>query len=104
MSRAYTEQEVRDHLLEHVRSLVTYWENESRQPDVRGKLEGLALSILTALDGEAVCLPGFKVTPLSNSENRAYYRCQGENWYSSRTDVAGCLHEQFLRGKGENKP
>jgi len=75
-----SENDMRDDFLEHVRHLVEYW-NEIEKEDTIEKLEGLAFSILVALDGGSAALPGYSVIPLGNSE----------------CDIAGSLHELFFQ-------
>lgn len=54
MSRAYTKKELRENLLHHIHNLINYW---NRQPETEiNKLEGLAHSILVALDGNALAV------------------------------------------------
>jgi len=98
--RPYTPEEVRDLLLDHVRNLVSYWEREARAPDAHAKLEGLAFSILAALDGCAN-LPAFLVTPVPHETDRAYHEDEGSNWYPEDRPDLGPLHEFFYKGHGE---
>lgn len=49
--REYTPEEVRAMFLQHIRTLVTYWERVPQAPTAREKLEGLAFSILVTLEG-----------------------------------------------------
>jgi hypothetical protein len=93
--RAYTAEEARDLFLQTVANYVDYWEKESRQPELRAKLEGLAFSILVILDGEAASLPGFTVKPLPSVEDKDWYIKQGENYFDSETDIAGSLHDNI---------
>jgi hypothetical protein len=93
--RAITEKEGRKILLDHVRVLVNYWENESRRKDSRGKLEGLAFSMLTMLDGEGVIIPQMKIIPNPHPEDKQYHKDNGENWWPTNIDLGGILHEEF---------
>lgn len=99
MSREYTRDEVRDLFLDHVHALVDYWELENRKPSIREKLDGLAFSILCALDGVAVGLPRFRVVADPHPNDEDYYRCEGENWYPEAdldNNISGELHERFF--------
>lgn len=100
--RALTVDEVRTAFLEHVRSMVDYWETvESADGQtLRSRLEGLAFSILVALDGSALALPAFKVSPMPHPDDAAFNRAQGENWYPTDVDIAGSLHELIWRQEG----
>lgn len=95
MSREYTEEEMQREFVEHIHALIDYWENEDRAPTTKEKLEGLAFSILTAIDGEAMAVPGYKLIPITSEEDKQYYISQGENYYPEDTDIAGSLHEIF---------
>lgn len=76
MSREKTEEEVRDEFLRHIRGLVKYWEEIDNRPS-KEKLEGLAFSILAALDGCSVDLPSFIVAPLPTKEDKQYHMKNG---------------------------
>jgi hypothetical protein len=94
--RELTGDEVREEFLSHVRAMVRYW---ATQPEgegcrtVQDRCEGVAFSILCALDGCAGELPAFTVTPAPHPSDQAYHQKQGENWYPSAGDIAGGLHE-----------
>lgn len=90
---AYTKEEIREHFLNHIHNLVDYWLKESRIPDTKKKLEGLAFSILTAIDGCAVGLPAFLLIPSPHPDDKKYHKARGEKWYPDDVDIAGCLHE-----------
>lgn len=93
--RAYVVEEVRTRFLDHVRGIVTYWENEARAPTTREKLEGVAFSILVALDGGSMGVPKFKVIPDPHPSDRQYHIDEGENYFPDDCDIAGGLHEEF---------
>lgn len=96
MSRPYTKEEVREEFLEYIRGLVDYWEYESRAKTSKEKLEGLAFSILSALDGCAAAIPGFEVKAIGTEEDIEFYKKNEENYYPLEgEDIAGCLHEHF---------
>jgi len=76
--------EFRDEFLDHIAHLVKYW-NDVEKEDPIEKLEGLAFSILVALDGESAACPGYSVIPL------------GEN---PLMDISGSLHELFYSHVG----
>ena len=98
MSRPYTREEVQEKFLEHIRDLIDYWEEEARAKTSREKLEGLAFSILTALDGCAAALPGFEVKAIGTEEDIEYFEEIDENYYPiDGEDIAGNLHELFYK-------
>lgn len=93
--RAMTEEEVRTVFLDHIARMVDYWEHEPRADTLRDRLEGVAFSILAALDGGAMTLPGFRVYPNPHKSDKAYNRKKGRNWYPNDVDIAGGLHEHW---------
>jgi hypothetical protein len=93
--RAYTVEECRKMLLDHARVLVKYWDNESRAITSKDKLEGLAFSMLTMLDGEGVIIPQMKIIPNPHPEDKQYHKDNGENWWPTNIDLGGILHEEF---------
>lgn len=101
MSREYTQEEIKKMFLEHIRSLISYWINESRTPDLQGKMNGLAFSILSFLDGESLVAPKFIVCPDPHEDDKEYNKAQGNNWYPQVTenvvDIAGSLHDGFYK-------
>lgn len=98
MSRPYTREEIQEQFLDHVRNLVDYWESESRTKTSREKLEGLAFSILSALDGSAAALPGFEVKAIGTEEDIEFFKENDENYYPiDGEDIAGNLHEKFYK-------
>ena len=97
MSRAYTKEEVRDQFLNHVRGLIDYW---SARPDsTKECVEGVAFSILAALDGGSG-LPAFYVVASPHPSDRDFNKSLGENYYPSASlmnDIAGDLHERLFK-------
>ena len=97
--REYTTEEVREQFLQHVRAQIEYWESIAGPISSRAKLEGLAFSILSTLDGCAAVLPGFVVVAQPHPDDRAFLTGQGLNYYRPRAavvgDISGSLHELF---------
>ena len=105
MSRAYTEEEIREQFLEMVRADINFWKNAKinanefdnafpNESDLERRLNGLAFSILVILDGESM-IPGFKVIPDPHSDDKQYCIDNNEDWYPDDVDISGCLHEQL---------
>lgn len=101
MSREKTKQEMQEEFVSYIHDLIGYWKTEKRTPDLEGKLEGLAFSILTAIDGEAMALPGYKLSPLMADGDKEYFISRDEDYYPEDTDIAGNLHEIFLQVKDD---
>jgi hypothetical protein len=107
--RVYTTEEIRHFFLSHVEDLVDFFEKESRREGVREKLEGLAFSIMSALDGSSAALPGFIVAPNPHPSDKQYSIDKGMNYYPENSpeviygDIAGCLHEQIFHPREGNR-
>ncbi len=104
LPRAWTEEEARDKFLKLWASYVRYWLDEAREQTAKGKLEGLAFSLLVILDGGSAALPGFVVAPNPHKDDRAFCITQGQNYYPEgptvECDIAGSLHDhihEYLR-------
>jgi len=99
----YTTDEVREKVLDHIRTMSKYWSRVENQT-VEEKLDGLAFSILTMLDG-CTDLPGFIVAPYphetdkdSRIENNKKYFPENHDSIV-RCDISGFLHELFHKNK-----
>jgi hypothetical protein len=98
-------EEVREQFLRHVNSMVNYWENETRATTSQEKLEGLAFSIMSALDGCVMTLPAFIVAPMPDITDKEYAIEQGDDYYpyndeeSIKCDIGGSLHELLSQYK-----
>lgn len=99
-SREYTAEEIREQFLDHIWGMLRYWRDLPDQT-VQERLEGLAFSILVALDGGAMDLPAFLVAPTPHPDNKQYAIDEGKNYYPQNSDddvqgqIAGGLHELF---------
>jgi len=108
--REYTMEEVREIFLGHIHMMVNYWDSDPRIENQTARLEGLAFSILVALDGGASGCPGFIVAPSTHPSDKEYHRKNLENWYPQnndavvKCDISGCLHETFCKKGKPNGP
>lgn len=80
-----TPEQMRDEYLRAVVARIDYWLAEDRAVTPQEKLDGLAFTLLSLLDGSGLDVPGCQVVP----------RCDEEGW--SRRDIGGSLHEHFHR-------
>ena len=103
MTRVYTEDEVRDKFLLYIHQLISYWDTVDER-DCFEKLEGLAFSILSTLDGESVELPGFKVISNPHPDDEGFLKLEGKNWFPDDVNIAGCLHERWHSLVRKNLP
>jgi len=93
--RAKTVEEVREEFLSHVRMLASYWADLPNK-NARAKCEGVAFSILSAIDGCSMSLPAFDMIPHPHEEDKQYYIDNGENWYEQEIMNDCQLHEMFV--------
>lgn len=114
--------EVRDRFLNQVEGMTKWWEkadvsntlqNGKASSELQARLEGLAFSIMSILDGSTVAVPAMIVAPLGCAEDRDYYRQEGEPLWPDNYeiesqidgDIGGCLHSlifQKERRRGES--
>lgn len=80
--REMTAREVAVLLVEHIHDLCWYWGGLPGK-STRERLEGLAFSILSTLDGSGE-LPCFIIATDPPEEDKAFYIEQGSNWYPTQ--------------------
>lgn len=98
MSRAYTSEEMRQNLLQHMKHLTEYWAIlPGKTP--RERCEGLAFSILNIFDGCSGSMPAFDLIPSPHADDKEFYQSQGENWYEPVVINDCMLHELFDIGQ-----
>lgn len=106
--REWTREEIRQEFVAHVRMLAQYWATVDLQrgaltpeQNVKERVEGVAFSILAAIDGCAGDLPAFMLVPLPHPSDKQYHQDEGVNWYPDPPehddicDISGGLHEIF---------
>lgn len=93
--RAYTAEELRNNVLNHVRLMVEYWATLPGL-DERSRCDGVAFSILTMIDGSAD-QPPMALVALSSDEDKKYSVEKGENWVEHGTVINDdvMLHEEY---------
>ena len=104
-SREFTEDEIRQQFLDHVRVLVNYWDKEVSEHTQTERLSGLAFSILTTIDGYSTGLPAFILAPCPHEDDKQFCINNEENYYPEnhesrvKCDIAGELHELFYNAR-----
>lgn len=99
-SREYTKDEVSAQFLKYVNESVQYWENETETPNSLSKLEGLALSILVAIDGKSA-LPKFILAPDPSPDDKKDSIENGRNYHPEnyesnvKCNISGDLHDRL---------
>lgn len=93
--RAYTAEELRNNVLNHVRLMVEYWATLPGL-DEHARCDGVAFSILTMIDGSAD-QPPMALVALSSDEDKQYSVEKGENWVEHGTVINDdvMLHEEY---------
>lgn len=106
--RAMTTQEMREALLEHIRSMVHYWATTdlnrpefkaelTRRGEIRYRMEGLVHSILAMFDGCSVGIPALDITPSPHPDDEAFHRDNGDNWWV-KTVINECMLHDLWHG------
>lgn len=107
--RPYTTEEARETFLKHLDGIADYWaklphEGPITQKVMEDRVRGGIFSVLSTIDGCAADLPGYYLIPRPHSDDEAWCREQGENWYErvktvedlERLDICnGELHSLF---------
>lgn len=94
MSKPYTEEEVREMFLDHIRHLCRYWARAERDSK-KEMLEGLAFSILNIFDGTSG-LPAFDIVVRPHPDDKAYNESCDEDYFVDGQVINEChLHEMF---------
>ena len=101
--RAYTDEEVRQQFLEQIYQIKDFWEKESRNKSLKGKMEGCIFSILALMDGSSGGFPAVALIADPHPDDEEYYKSQGKNWIEDGTPIGGDveLHDEWqkLRAK-----
>lgn len=99
-ARPLTVEEERWILLDHIHNLVDYWsalEAPHSEDTIKARLDGLAFSILSALDGCSVGIPSYDVIPHPHPEDKQYSIENNIDWHSADSNLTDVpLHDQWL--------
>ena len=96
--RAITSDELRDALLEHMRSMAKYWAEVDSVDGPRttlSRIEGFAHSVLAMLDGCSPEIPAFDLVAKPHESDKQYHIDNDENWIEDETRISDMLHEQW---------
>ena len=100
MSREKTEEEVRKEFFNYLKVLIDHWSNVPNETD-REKIEGYTHSLLAMIDGCAVDMCGFVLSPVVHESDKDFCIKNNKNYYPEndisdiKCDIAGNLHVQF---------
>lgn len=94
-TRAYTAEELRNNVLDHVRLMVEYWATLPGL-DTAARCDGVAFSILTMIDGSAD-QPPMALVSIASDDDKQYSVEKGENWVEHGTVINDdvMLHEEY---------
>ena len=80
MSKPIDKKTARDMFIDHLKSVVQYWKNESRASDADSKLDGVLHSFLCVLDGVS-SHPSIDLVLRPHPDDKAYHEEQDEDYY-----------------------
>lgn len=97
MSRAYTEEEVREMFLDSVRGAVQFWANvPDKTPQER--CDGVAFSILNIFDGTSGGMPAFDLLVAPHSQDKQFAINKGSDYFEPQMMINDCyLHELYYK-------
>lgn len=98
MSRAYTREEVQEMLIRQVKGIVSTWSNMKAVSE-KEKLEGVAFSILSMIDGCVGYFPAINLCLSPHHSDKQFHIEEGENWFEDGMVVNDniMLHDAFLK-------
>lgn len=102
-SRTHTTEEAREIFLKHVAGMVDYWKTTQLSDPTKCRLEGLALSILSSIDGSNCQLPSYLLIPFITDEDIEYSKQMGNPNYpitnvpEGEMNIAGELHHDIYK-------
>jgi hypothetical protein len=117
MSREYTGEECQEMLLKKIASLSKYWAEallddfDSKEEEIKYRLNGFAFSVLNIFDGSSMDLPAFDIFPSPHPSDKEYFQDNDENWFPGPIEVCrdvdgndlvainGMMHEQWGKYK-----
>lgn len=88
MSRAYTEEELREHLLDHISHIAQYWANLPDKTPIE-RCEGVGFSIINIFNG-VTYLPGFDIVVRPHPDDKQFHIDNDENYYEDGTVANNC--------------
>lgn len=90
-NKPYTDDEIRELFLQHIRGLIEYW-GQIHPLDGKQAASGIAHSICVAIAGNSMNLPGFRLVPMGTEEDNEYRAENGERpWPVVPPEIADTL-------------
>lgn len=95
--RAWTEEEVRQQFLDHIRIIRDYWLNLPDKTEAE-KMDGLCFSFLTLIDGCGMSLPAINLSLSPHKDDKDFSIKYGENYYQPGMVFNDCyLHDIWYK-------
>lgn len=95
--RAYTEEEVREKIINQMRASAKYWGSSKVDPSsIQERLDGLVFSILVMFDGGNIDIPAIDMVPSPHPTDKEYCISKGENWYEPGMVINDCQMHELL--------
>lgn len=88
MSRAYTEEEIREEFLGYVAEVCRYWANLPDKTPIE-RCEGVGFSIINIFNG-VTSLPAFDIVVRPHPDDKQFHIDEGENYYEDGTVINDC--------------
>lgn len=98
MSKVKSKAEIRDEFLSHIKDLVNYW--DSINDSNKGKLEGLAFSIMSTIDGVSGGFPcAIDLVMRPHEDDKQYNIDNGDDYIEDGTCINDdtMLHEIIFK-------
>lgn len=103
-ARAYTNDEVRDMIVEYAAEVAHYWASlpdidtaTGRRFTTLVRCEGVVHSVLAMLDGASGAIPAVNLKLMPHTDDKEYHKNEGENWFEPGMEIEDTLHEHLYR-------
>jgi hypothetical protein len=93
--RAWTAEEIAEKIVTQFATLAEYWATIPEGGDIGRRCHGVAYSILGALEGRGLDLPGFTLVPAPDPSDKDFCIKQGENYFDPKTEVNDWLQSKY---------
>lgn len=98
--RVYSRDEIQTMFIQNAKEIARFW-SKVDEVSTEERILGAIFGVFTVLDGESAAMPGFTVKPHPHEDDKAYCQGNNENWFPDDVDIAGDLHERFVKEREE---
>lgn len=90
MSRAYTEEEIKNKILHHLAHLVDYWSDNDiiKRETTKERMQGLVHSMLAFMGGRTLGCCALDIVAAPHEDDKEYHISEGENYFEDGTRVS----------------